>query len=283
VTRAAALVWALCMPWAATQAHLLNMTSARVNVDAGRIVVDMKIDVTRAAGGPLEYYRLSRIAQPLSEPETRALLDKLTAAISLRFGTDDAIPLQLSAAEFPVVSREAFLDPLSWPMTHVVLTGRLPWRRIAAAYSLQAVFLPAFRFEEPIALTFAQLPEQRRMTRWLVTSQVSPPFALTGMGGDVRGASDAASNPAPVSLPQFVRFGFLHILPKGLDHVLFVLGLYLGARTLKSLLILVTCFTLAHSITLGLASIGILRLSPNIVEPLISASIAFFRLSRAVL
>jgi hydrogenase/urease accessory protein HupE len=91
------------------------------------------------------------------------------------------------------------------------------------------------------------------------------PSARTGSGRDS----------SAVSLRQFVRFGFLHILPKGLDHVLFVLGLYLGARSLRSLLILVTCFTLAHSITLGLASIGIISLSPSIVEPLISASIAW--------
>jgi hypothetical protein len=258
------------------QAHLLNQTRVQVNVDAGGgIQVDMQIDITRAAGGSFDYYRLSRIAQPLGDPEIRALLDKLTAAISLRLGTEDAIPLQLISAEFPSASKEVFLDPLSWPMTHVVLGGRVPDQGEAGTRQLHAVFQPSFHFEEPIALTFMQLPEQRRMTRWLVTSQVSPPFALTGTGGGSRGTSDATATPAPVSLRQFAGFGFLHILPKGLDHVLFVLGLYLGARTLKSLLILVTCFTLAHSITLGLASVGILRLSPNIVEPLISASIAW--------
>ena len=254
------------------------MTTVQVNVDAGRILVDVKIDITRAAGGPLEYYRLSRIAQPLSDPEARALLDKLASSISLRLDTDDAIPLQVIDAGFPTASKEVFLDPLSWPMTHVVLGGRVPQRRPAEAYRLQAVFQPSFHFEEPIALTFMQLPERRRMTRWLVTSQASPPFTLTG--SNIRETRDAgggvlSTTPDPVSLRQFVRFGFLHILPRGLDHVLFVLGLYLGARTLKSLLILVTCFTLAHSITLGLASIGIIRLSPNIVEPLISASIAW--------
>jgi hydrogenase/urease accessory protein HupE len=187
----------------------------------------------------------------------------------------------LISAEFPGVSKEVFLDPLSWPMTHVVLGGRVPDQGQAGARQLHAVFQPSFHFEEPIALTFVELPEQRRMTRWLVTSQASPPFALSGMengsgtSGGSSGTSDVTASSAPVSLRQFVGFGFLHILPKGLDHVLFVLGLYLGARTMKSLLILVTCFTLAHSITLGLASVGILRLSPSIVEPLISASIAW--------
>jgi hydrogenase/urease accessory protein HupE len=280
--RIAVLLCLSGLPWTALQAHLLNQTRVQVNVDAGgHIRVDMNIDITRAAGGSLDYYRLSRVAQPLADSETRALLDRLTAAISLQLGAGDAIPLQLISAEFPSASREVFLDPLSWPMTHVVLGGRVPDRGQAGARQLHAVFQPSFHFEEPIALTFVELPEQRRMTRWLVTSQASPPFALSGLdngsgtSGGSPATSDATAGSAPVSLRQFVGFGFLHILPKGLDHVLFVLGLYLGARTMKSLLILVTCFTLAHSITLGLASVGILRLSPSLVEPLISASIAW--------
>jgi hypothetical protein len=288
--RIAVLLCLLGLPSTVLHAHLLNQTRVQVNVDAGgRIQVDMQIDITRAAGGSLEYYRLSRIAQPLGDSESRALLDELTAAISLRLGTEDAIPLRLISAEFPSASKEVFLDPLSWPMTHVVLGGRVPDPGQLGTRQLHAVFQPSFHFEEPIALTFMELPEQRRMTRWLVTSQASPPFALTGTDGGSRSTrdgsritsdgsrdtSEAPASPAAVSLLQFMSFGFLHILPKGLDHVLFVLGLYLGARTLKFLLILVTCFTLAHSITLGLASVGILRLPPSVVEPLISASIAW--------
>ncbi|MDB6083530.1 MAG: rane protein [Gammaproteobacteria bacterium] len=247
------------------------MTTVQVNVDADRVLVDLKIDMTRAAGGSLDYYRLSRIAGPLTDAETRALLERLAAAVSLKLG-DDAVPLRVVAAELPTASKEVFLDPLSWPMTHVVLEGRLPASARGAPHRLQAVFQPGFHFEEPIALTFMQMAEGRRMTRWLVTSQVSPPFELrTGAAG----TGAMTGTPAAVSLAQFVRFGFLHILPKGLDHVLFVIGLYLGARSLRSLLILITCFTLAHSITLGLSSIGIIRLSPNIVEPLISASIVW--------
>jgi len=273
--RTAALLCFLVVPWSESHAHLLNMTTVQVNVDSdGRVLVDMKIDITRAAGGPLDYYRLSRKSQPLAEPETRELLDKLTTAVSLQLGAGDAIPLRLVSAELPSASKEVFLDPLSWPMTHVVLSGHLPGLGQAETHRLEAVFQPTFHFEEPIALTIMSLPEQRRMTRWLVTSQVSPPFELVVSGANAA-AGTATASPSAVSLWQFVKFGFLHILPRGLDHVLFVLGLYLGARSLKSLLILVTCFTLAHSITLGLASIGIVRLSPSVVEPLISASIAW--------
>lgn len=69
--------------------------------------------------------------------------------------------------------------------------------------------------------------------------------------------------------------GFEHILPKGLDHILFVLGLFFSSLLLASLLWQVTAFTLAHSITLGMASLGIVAAPGNIVEPLIALSIVW--------
>jgi hypothetical protein len=74
---------------------------------------------------------------------------------------------------------------------------------------------------------------------------------------------------------KYLRLGFTHILPHGLDHVLFVLGLFLLSASLRPLLWQVTAFTIAHSITLALALYGVLRLPAMIVEPLIALSIAF--------
>jgi hypothetical protein len=74
---------------------------------------------------------------------------------------------------------------------------------------------------------------------------------------------------------KYLLLGFTHIVPKGPDHILFVLGLFLLSTRLKPLLWQVTAFTLAHSITLGLAMYGVLRLPAGIVEPLIALSIAF--------
>jgi len=71
---------------------------------------------------------------------------------------------------------------------------------------------------------------------------------------------------------DFLHLGLEHILI-GFDHILFVLGLVLGARRIKSLLWLVTAFTLAHSISLAMATLGIVALPPALVEPLIAASI----------
>lgn len=71
----------------------------------------------------------------------------------------------------------------------------------------------------------------------------------------------------------FIDFGFQHIIPQGLDHVLFVVALYLNARSWRSLILQVTTFTVAHTITLGLAATGIVQSPGEIIEPLIAISI----------
>ncbi len=80
------------------------------------------------------------------------------------------------------------------------------------------------------------------------------------------------------ALPVFGRFvvsGFEHIIPKGLDHILFVLGLFFFSLRMGPLLGQVTAFTLAHTITLALASLQIVSIPAEIVEPLIAASIVY--------
>lgn len=73
----------------------------------------------------------------------------------------------------------------------------------------------------------------------------------------------------------YVVAGFQHILPLGLDHILFVLGIFLLSTTMKPLLWQVTMFTLAHSITLSLSMLDIFSLPSRVVEPLIALSIAY--------
>ncbi|MGK0172103.1 MAG: hypothetical protein ACI9W2_003837 [Gammaproteobacteria bacterium] len=74
---------------------------------------------------------------------------------------------------------------------------------------------------------------------------------------------------------NYLSVGFTHIVPLGLDHILFVVGLFLLSPRMRPLLLQVTSFTLAHSITLALGITGALRVSPSIVEPLIAASIVY--------
>jgi hypothetical protein len=74
---------------------------------------------------------------------------------------------------------------------------------------------------------------------------------------------------------DYIPTGFDHIVPKGLDHILFVLGLFFLAARFRPLLLQISLFTLAHTITLALAALGYVTLPGNIVEPLIAASIVF--------
>lgn len=76
---------------------------------------------------------------------------------------------------------------------------------------------------------------------------------------------------------DFLKLGFHHILA-GADHILFVLTLLLIFVTVRDLLIFTSTFTVAHSITLILAGLGIVVLSPSIVEPLIALSISVMAL-----
>ena len=76
-------------------------------------------------------------------------------------------------------------------------------------------------------------------------------------------------------VPEFVGLGFRHIVPDGLDHILFILGLFFLARDVHTLLLQVTLFTMAHSLTLGLAMKGLLTVNTQVVEVFIALSIAF--------
>ncbi len=73
----------------------------------------------------------------------------------------------------------------------------------------------------------------------------------------------------------YVSIGVRHILPGGYDHILFILAIFLASPRVKPLLIQVSCFTVAHTLTLGLVAAGVFAPQASIVEPLIAATIAF--------
>jgi len=74
---------------------------------------------------------------------------------------------------------------------------------------------------------------------------------------------------------SYCKQGFAHVVPDGLDHILFVLGVFLLSRAWKPLLLQVSAFTLAHSVTLALVTAGGIDAPEKVVQPLIAATIAF--------
>lgn len=74
---------------------------------------------------------------------------------------------------------------------------------------------------------------------------------------------------------DFLKIGFEHIVPLGLDHILFVVGIFLLSIKARPILTQVTAFTIAHTVTLGLGTLGYVNIPREIVEPLIAASIVY--------
>ena len=100
---------------------------------------------------------------------------------------------------------------------------------------------------------------------WYRKSPKSPPLNLDGMPG--KNFVNRFFN--------YLGIGFSHIIPKGFDHIIFVLGIFLLSTNWKILLLQVTCFTIAQTLTLAMSLFEIFNLPGRIVEPLIALSIVY--------
>ena len=102
--------------------------------------------------------------------------------------------------------------------------------------------------------------------QWLRKDEPSEPFSLEEL---------FTRRPIAEVIFPYIVIGFEHIVPKGTDHILFILGIFLLSTRMKPLLWQVTMFTVAHTLTLALSMKGVINLPDNIVEPLIALSIAY--------
>ena len=142
-----------------------------------------------------------------------------------------------------------------------------------------------------------RVPPDSRMLRWFY-GIVADPYPLVIARADGQTYTEwiggtVWSRPIDLSgqfvpptrgeiVTQYVGLGLTHIIPKGLDHILFVIGLFLLSARVRPVLTQVTAFTLAHSLTLGLSIYGVVALPPFVVEPLIALSIAYVALENLV-
>lgn len=108
---------------------------------------------------------------------------------------------------------------------------------------------------------------------WLQAGEVNEPF-VPDAEALPRSWLDVVQN--------YFVIGFTHIVPKGMDHILFVLGIFLFSASLGPVLWQVTAFTVAHTITLGMSSLGILSVPANIVEPIIALSIVYIGIENTI-
>jgi hypothetical protein len=177
-----------------------------------------------------------------------ALFADLTAKSVLAFDGRPAVPPRLERTD------GAGGNP---NRTRLSLTGRTP--RGVSSFTFANAAIGGF-----FVLRLSNEGDARAATQWVEAGRTSAPFAL-----------DRAVVPRPVLalVLEYAALGYTHILPRGLDHVLFVLGIFLLAVELKPVLWQVTAFTVAHTITLGLSVMGVVSLPPRVVEPAIALSI----------
>jgi hypothetical protein len=80
----------------------------------------------------------------------------------------------------------------------------------------------------------------------------------------------------------YVQLGFTHVIPLGFDHILFIVSLFFLSSKINTVLIQCSVFTLAHSLSLGLATLGCILPDVSVIEPLIAASILFTAIENIV-
>lgn len=144
-------------------------------------------------------------------------------------------------------------------VTRLRLRGRTPHAVSHFIFANDAI--PGF-----FVLNLRNEGRESSVTQWVEGGKASEPFPL----------DHAVVPPSPWEIVRlYFRLGYTHIIPNGLDHVLFVLGIFLLAVELKPVLLQVTAFTLAHTITLALTVYGVVSLPRPVVEPLIALSIVY--------
>jgi hypothetical protein len=244
-------------------AHTFTFTEVEAAIDRGAFTVDVVCDLDALAlGVPSTADSGALAAEIAAMPEfereelARKLADFLARRLRVRF---DGVPAPFEVS-FPDRGQPAAADA---PPTAFGLVARLSGRVPEGA---REVTFFASRVFPLVRLAWRSGPAGAPVEEVLVPGAESHPFPLTG---------PAAAASAGETAGRFFGLGFTHILPKGLDHILFVLGLALLSPRIKPLLAQVTSFTLAHTVTLALSTYGVVQLPSRVVEPLIAASIVY--------
>lgn len=268
------LIWLAGLSPAGAHEVLPSITDM-TQVD-GRIVFEMRanlesfvagIDLTAVddtnAAPQAETYDSLRVLEPAQlEQRFRAFWPEMAARLTL---TADAITLtpELDRVAVAPVGNPALVRPSEFTFSAALPDG---------AQTLTFGWDRAFG-----TLVVRQMGVDAPYDGYLEAGAVSPPIRLAG--GDQATAWQSFFNYIPI--------GFDHIVPKGLDHILFVLGLFFLAARLRPLILQVSLFTVAHTITLALAALGHTSFLEDffeenlgvafidVVEPLIALSIVY--------
>ncbi len=252
--------------WLATGAlaHDFTVTKVRAAFDrAGRYQIDLTIDVdalTLGVSPATDSAELARRIKALSPEALQAAVQRARHTIGNRAKIEFDGRRARPQIEFPgpLPTDEPPGIPSVLGIT-ARLTGEVPPG--AAEFTFTGS-----RALNAVHLTITGPRGGPAIQHVLAAGESSPPFRLD-------------EPPVPPSalrvVGEYLVLGFEHILPKGLDHILFVVGLFLLSTKLAPLLWQVSAFTLAHTVTLALSIYGVIALPASVVEPLIALSIAY--------
>ncbi|MEP2680893.1 MAG: HupE/UreJ family protein [Sulfitobacter sp.] len=249
---------------AAVQAHEVKPTIADLTVAEGRAVLALEINLEALLAG-IDLDTVEDTNNSENAGDYDALRSLPAARIAAR-----APELLPNWNSLPLLSVNGAAVPLESVMIEVPegIDAELPrdslWR-LEAAVPAGAEQVQVTWPDGAGALVLRQQGVEDPYTGYLAGGETSPEIALSG--GDAQSGWQAFVSYIPV--------GFDHILPKGLDHILFVLGLFFLSTRLRPLIWQVTAFTLAHTVTLALGALGWVNVPGAIVEPLIAASITY--------
>ena len=264
-----AVVVALCaaglvISIAAGQAHTVTPTVGDVEVVAGRAEFRMAV----SAEGLVSGINLTGITDTNSSPQS-FIYDSLRALqpqdLAAKFTAFWPVMKKRITIKVDGVAMQPDAMQIDIPGVGDVVTTRTSQLRFSVALPAGAKEI-VFGWDATYGpLYLSQVGVEKPYDGFLEGGALSTPIAIGG--GGQAGAWQTFVNYLPV--------GFLHIVPQGLDHILFVLGLFFLSSRLGPLLWQISAFTVAHSITLALAALGYVSVPSTIVEPIIAASIVF--------
>lgn len=258
--------------WGAALADVVKPALVEINVDKERSVrIEIRASIEALLTGINAQYKNTQDAPNADEYDVYrkmvpAELMQAFSGFRLQFldsiklkALDQALPLQVTSVDIP---------PAGYTKVPRISTITIEAKLPASADTLQWYY-PAMFGDNAVRVRQVDLKSDQwhwSQWQWLRDDQISEPFSLTEI---------VARQSSLEVIASYIVIGFEHIVPKGLDHILFILGLFLLSTRWRPLLWQVTMFTLAHTITLGLAMNNIVELPSNVVEPLIALSIAY--------
>jgi len=294
--RRLALVAGFFLGLSALEAHVWNMTRLHVGfASTRRCDVRLDLDLTRLLGSADAYYALTQADPARQDAVLRPLLEQIWPQLHLQA---DGQPLSGRLVRFrlPQGPRSEFGYVGVGKMTEFLVDVALPEH----GTEVWCEPAPELAIEYPIGVTFEIPAQNLNITRWI---DVPGPSRKFDYAARLSPGPSAATSVAPVvtlentldltegearamgtllTAWRYLHLGFRHIVPQGLDHILFVVGLFFLGVSWRKLLTQTTIFTVAHATTLGLSACGIFSLPAWFVEPAIAASIAFIAIENIV-